>query len=487
MKTARDRLDIITAFQETGSYRAAAALCGTTHKTVKRTLEKWRSGEDLTAPRQPVVRNTDAYRDLVADKVDATRGRITAKRLLPAARAAGYQGSARNFRRLVAEAKAEWRRHGRVFRPWVHSPGEHLVIDWTEEGRWKVFCAVLPWSRMRFVRFAADMTTDTTLRLLAECFEELGGVPAVVLSDRMASLRGQIVANQVVPNGAYVRFATHYGFRPDWCEAEDPESKGIVEHLAGYVQRDLIVPQADGWDSIADANAAARVWCDEVNTTVHSEIAAVPADRLVAEQRVLRALPSLRPPLRRGETRKVDRLATVRFGSARYSVPAGLVGQQVEVSAADGQVVIFSGDQPVATHPLVAPGEVSIVDDHYGGPRRPPARAVRPRSAAERAFLQLGAVAEDFLRAAAAAGVPKLAGELRAITELTRAWSVDEVVAALERGLTFRRFTAADIRSILAAGTGVAEVVDEGEPVALDLPTVTMRDLSAYAIDELQQ
>lgn len=179
MKTARDRLDIITAFQETGSYRAAAALCGTTHKTVRRTLERWWAGDDLAAPRQPVVRNIDAYRDLVADKVDATRGRISAKRLLPVARAAGYEGSARNFRRLVAEAKTDWRRHGRVFRPWVHSPGEHLVIDWTEEGRWKVFCAVLPWSRIRFVRFAADMTTDTTLRLLAECFEELGGVPAV--------------------------------------------------------------------------------------------------------------------------------------------------------------------------------------------------------------------------------------------------------------------------------------------------------------------
>jgi hypothetical protein len=53
------------------------------------------------------------------------------------------------------------------------------------------------------------MTTDTTLRLLAECFEELDGVPAVVLTDRMASLRGQIVARQVVPNAAYVRFATH--------------------------------------------------------------------------------------------------------------------------------------------------------------------------------------------------------------------------------------------------------------------------------------
>jgi hypothetical protein len=28
-----------------------------------------------------------------------------------------------------------------------------------------------------------------------------------------------------VPTPDYVRFATHYGFRPDFCEAADPESK----------------------------------------------------------------------------------------------------------------------------------------------------------------------------------------------------------------------------------------------------------------------
>ena len=485
MKTAREKLDIINAYEETGSYRAAAELCGTTHKTVKRTVEKWRGGQDVTGGRDPVERNIDAFRDLVADRVDATRGRISAKRLLPDARAEGYVGSDRNFRRLVAEVKAEWRRTARVFRPWVQSPGQFLVIDWAEVGRWKIFVAVLAWSRIRFVRFATDMTTDTTLRLLAECFETIGGVPAAVLSDRMASLRGQIVANQVVPNAAYVKFATHYGFRPDWCEAEDPQSKGIVENLAGYAQRDLFVPNVDGWASIDDANADARVWCDEVNAAVHSEIAAVPAERLETERQVLRPLPSLRPALRRGVTRKVDRLATVRFGSARYSVPAELVGNRVEVAAEDARILIFHADEPVAVHPLVAPGEVAIIDDHYGGPRKTPARAVRPRTASERAFLQLGPVAEDFLRAAAAAGVNKLSSELGGIVELVGAYGTGEVVAALQRGLTFRRFTAADIRSILDAGMGVADVVNEGPPVDRGLPQVAVRDLSAYAISEL--
>ena len=47
------------------------------------------------------------------------------------------------------------------------------------------------------MRFAADETAATTLRMLAECFEALGGVPKVVLADRMACLKGGVVANRV--------------------------------------------------------------------------------------------------------------------------------------------------------------------------------------------------------------------------------------------------------------------------------------------------
>jgi transposase len=43
-----------------------------------------------------------------------------------------------------------------------------------------VFCAVLAWSRVRFVRFAGNERAETTLALLAECFETIGGVPKIV-------------------------------------------------------------------------------------------------------------------------------------------------------------------------------------------------------------------------------------------------------------------------------------------------------------------
>jgi transposase len=337
-------MDVIAAYRDVGSYRGAAAICGTTHKTVKRIIEAHEAAAAgmPPAPREPRIRNYGAVADLVAERVRMSKGRISAKRLLPAARAAGYGGSDRNFRRLVAAAKADWRAGqaragGR--RPAVWTPGQTLVIDWGEEkiagAAVQVFCAVLAWSRVRFVRFAADQQQATTLALLAECFEVLGGVPAVVLADRMGCLKGGVVANVVVPAPDYVRFAAHYRFRPDFCDAADPESKGIVEHLVGYAKDDLLIPlsvQDRGWPGLAAANEHASSWCAEVNAGEHSEICAVPADRLATERELLTRLPSLR--LQAGPkpiTRKVDKLSCIRFGSARYSVPNALIGSTVTV------------------------------------------------------------------------------------------------------------------------------------------------------------
>ena len=478
-------MDIVAAYEQVGTYRGAAALCGTTHKTVKRVVEAARRGEPLDMPRKKMsASNTDCVAEVIAEKVRSTDGRISAKRLLPLARAAGYAGSERNFRRAVRAAKDDWKRRRRVFRPWVPTPGEHLVIDWCERDGWQIFCAVLAWSRYRFVRVARNQQAATTMQLLAECFEELGGAPKVVLADRMGCLKGGVVANVVVPTSDYVRFATHFGFRPDFCEAADPESKGVIEALCRYAQEDLVIP-AGRWSNETEANYACRAWCDEVNANLHATIAAIPNDRLDEERKLLRALPSLRPPLRRGERRRVDKLSTVRIGSARYSVPRELVGRDVFVIASGDEVVIELDGDVVARHPLVAPGEVSIVDEHYGGPRRGPSRAVRPRSGTERAFLALGPAAEAFLRQAAAAGVTKLATELSLIVSLEAAWGRDALVAALERAVAFRRFKAADVRSILEAGDGVPTVVEEGNDLAIDLPQVPVRSLDAYRLEAL--
>ncbi len=425
--SARKQLDVITAYRQVGTYRGAAEMCGVTHKTVKRIVER----SEAAAERVERRRNYESVRALVAREIDETTGKISAKRLLPNARAAGYEGSDRNFRRLVATERAKFRQRqaiARSRRPAVWSPGEHLVIDWGVLNGLHVFCAVLAWSRVRFVRFADNERADTTLALLAECFAALGGVPKVVLADRMGCLKGGVVADVVVPTPDYVRFATHYRFRPDFCHARDPQSKGIVENLVNYAKHDLMVPLGAAGERITDlqaANTAAAAWCAEVNAVRHSEIAAVPTQRLAeVEADLLAPLPSLQPSGLFGgrrELRKVDKLSCVRFGSARYSVPNRMLGATVEVMASSTGVTIVmpATGEVLAEHPLMAPGEASVLDAHYGRPRpNSPARKVTPRTAAEQAFCALGPVAESWLRHAAASGNTRLGPELIASRDL---------------------------------------------------------------------
>jgi transposase len=112
-------MDVLAAYREVGTYRGAAAICGTTHKTVKRIVDRHEAG-GAAPQRAPRRHNYEDVRETVAEQVDRTHGKISAKRLLPAARTVGYAGSARNFRRLVAEVKREWRRgHHRGRRPAV--------------------------------------------------------------------------------------------------------------------------------------------------------------------------------------------------------------------------------------------------------------------------------------------------------------------------------------------------------------------------------
>jgi hypothetical protein len=304
----------------------------------------------------------------------------------------------------------------------------------------------------------------------------------------MGCLKGGVTADVVVPTPDYVRFASHYRFRPDFCQAADPASKGIVENLVGYAKTDLMIGlglidglvagrSSDGQPvDLEWVNAKAKVWCFEVNALEHSQICAVPDDRLTLERELLSPLPSLRPTIGRRVTRKVDSLSCVRFSSARYSVPTKWRGTVVELLAANGRldVIVPGTGELLATHPLVAPGEASVLDEHYGGARpASPPRAVRPKTAAEKDFVALGPVAEQWLRGAAAAGNTRLNSELALLVNLVAAHGREQVIAALSRAVAFSRWHAADITSILAAGTGVADVT-----AARDLDVYSLRALA---------
>ena len=59
------------------------------------------------------------------------------------------------------------------------------------------------------------------------------------------------------------------------------------------------------------------------------------------------------------------------------------------------------------------------------------------------------------------------------------------MLAALERAVAFRRWRAADVRSILAAGAAAPTPTAPGDALVIELPQVPTRSLAAYALEEL--
>ncbi|CAN5506814.1 hypothetical protein BH09ACT7_BH09ACT7_57810 [soil metagenome] len=222
-----------------------------------------------------------------------------------------------------------------------------------------------------------------------------------------------------------------------------------MENLCGYAQRDLAVPMlteakiAGVPVDLRSANVAARDWCVEVNAAVHSEICAVPNERLLIERELLRPLPSLRLQVGAPSViRKVDRLSCIRYASARYSVPTRLIGTSVAVVVDHGALCIVepATGMIVAEHELGAPGSASVLDDHYDGPRPAPSRGPRPKTAVEQQFCALGDDAQAFLVGAAAIGNTRLGSELEVLLGLGAAHGTDTLTGALRRAVAFRRF-----------------------------------------------
>src|SRR3981081_3195092 len=99
MKSLRAGMEMVNASELVGTYRGAAALCGTTAKTVKRVLGRRTDGQVGRRPRTPRMRNTAAVVPLIRQSIRTTDGRISAKRLLALAKKDGYSGSAADFPR----------------------------------------------------------------------------------------------------------------------------------------------------------------------------------------------------------------------------------------------------------------------------------------------------------------------------------------------------------------------------------------------------
>jgi transposase len=465
MKKPEAVMEILEAYDLTGSFRAAAGLVGCDHKTVAYWV---RQREEVGG--MPVVQRSrpameGVFLAKIEELVDRSRGQIRADKAHGKLVAIGYQGSPRTTRRWVADAKRRWRRqHGRRTRPWIPEPGLWMQWDYGDGPKIDgvatvLFCAWLAWSRFRVVVALRDKTLPSVVLGLDRALRMFGGCPTYALTDNERTVSVDQVCGIAVRNPQIVEVARHYGLTIATCVPADPESKGGSEATVKIAKEDLVPTGHNlrpAYRSFGELEAACEAFMAEVNTRVHRSTMQPPVIRLAQEHEHLHRLARLPHTICFGETRKVNWQSLISVGGVQYSVPHELIDQRVWARSDGEQLIVVHvdghlGPREVARHRLSTPGRPSILDDHY--PPRPEGaleRRPRARTDQERAFLTLGDGAEAWLIKAAAAGAQRVRRKMAEAIDLAKLHGTDQVDYALRRCADAGRFGDGDLASVLA-------------------------------------
>ncbi len=454
-------MEILAAYDLTGSFRKAAELAGCDHHTVRRYVKLRGTGIDPTvrAERSKVI---DAFMPKIEDLVEKSLGKIGADKVHEKVAAMGFEGTDRTTRRAVAAAKASYAAgHRRIHRPWIAEPGLWMQWDWGRgpkiSGRQTdLWCAWLAWSRFRVVIPVLDRTVPSVAACLDATFRAFGGVPTYCLTDNEKTVTIEHIATIPVRNPDLVPIGRFYGTSVRTCVPYDPASKGGVENTVKLAKRDLVPTEVNlrgAYSSFAELETACDEFMATVNSRIHRETRRSPLQMLAEERQRLHLVPERPFTTAFGTTRSVhDKDSTIRVDQVRYSVPHQHAGQQVWVRWHGDDLVVTAliGGVPTEIHRVArsTPGQPVILDEHYP----PSARGVRtptPSNAAEEAFLAIGAGAAVWLEEAAAEGVRGIASKMAEAVALAKLRGTGAVDRALGTAAVAFRFAEADLRSIL--------------------------------------
>lgn len=199
-------------------------------------------------------------------------------------------------------------------------------------------------------------------------FEYFGGLTHEHLYDRPRTVCRPGVQGRVEWNTTFLAFAHYWGFEPRLCRGYRAKTKGKVESGVKYLKHNFL-PGRTFIDQ-NDFDAQLGEWMATIaDVRIHGTVHERPIDRFERERAEL--IPAAgRAPFRAAVpvARIVAEDYLVSFETNRYSVPATLIGQSVEVRRRDGQLEIAHRGATVARHPLL-PGrhQMRILPEHGPG------------------------------------------------------------------------------------------------------------------------
>jgi transposase len=309
--------------------------------TVRRAL---RSVEPPRYRRPPRPSKLDPFRDEI-HRLLRSDPRLPGKRVRELLSEQGYAGSKTILDDYLREVRPLFQPRPRTFQRTSYRPGALCQFDLWEPSceipvgcgqtrRGYVVVGCLPYSRagtgtLVFSKEAADL-----LHGIGRCLAWLGALPETLVWDR----EGALHAGGGRPTEPFAAFCGELRLGWRFLEPRDPQAKGVVERLQGYMETSF-EPGRSFAGELDFQDQLDRWFGERANLRFHRTLRCRPADRLAEELEVMRPLPERLPDVDRRLVTRVPPDPYVRVDSNDYSLDPRLVGRRVELRVSQREIL----------------------------------------------------------------------------------------------------------------------------------------------------
>jgi hypothetical protein len=217
-------------------------------------------------------------------------------------------------------------------------PSALVPVGYGQQRRgWVVVCC-LGYSRWGVGALIFSKEAPDVLWGMGRCLWSLGALPELMVWDR----EGCLHAGRGRPTESYAAFCGRLPVDWHFCEPADPQAKGAVERLQGYLETNF--EPGRSFANHLDFQLPLDAWFEKANARTHKTLRCRPVDRLAEELEVMRALPARGLDLDRRWVVRVPPDPHLRFDTNDYSLDPGLVGRRVEVRVSQREITAVALD-----------------------------------------------------------------------------------------------------------------------------------------------
>ena len=336
------------------SNREIANELGISRNTVRKMIKATGTPEPKRRKRASKL---DPYRERIRELIN--KHNLSAVRILEEIRKTGYDGGYTILKDYCAELRKD-RRIQAVYR-YETDPGKQSQVDFGEFGHIDVdgkhrklyaFSMILGYSRMRYVEFTTDISTENVIKMHLNAFAFFGGFTDTILYDNMKQIviERKLKASESRFNQKFLDFAEYYGIVIRLCYPYRPETKGKIENTIKYLRYNFFNGRT--FADLNNTNMQCTEWLNRVNSQIHGTTHEILAERLKKE--TLNPLSSVPVYMtRKEESRKISRDCYISYKGNRYSVPWKYAGRECRIIEESSILKIEIDSSTVAVHEIL--------------------------------------------------------------------------------------------------------------------------------------